>query len=108
MEKLKGGIAMNRIRFHWPVVDVFNIAVDHRRLSIRLSGNTLRDSRFADNMAILARLESMFTEVEFMVNVGPCIDKALEDAAQADWWYQNEKQYYDYDSQCETEITDDE
>jgi len=72
-----------------------------------LTGNAERGMRFKDNGAVLARLESMYDEVEFMANPGPCIDHALQDAAESDYWYHHEKKYdCDYGPLDETEIAD--
>lgn len=94
-QKVKGGWTFNRERFSDDARKVFDVAVNHRRLFVKLTNDVLRGSRFNDDEAILARLESMFTEGEFMANTGPCIDKALEDAGQSDWWYKYEKRYDD-------------
>jgi hypothetical protein len=107
MDKLKGGWAMDRERFTWSAVDVFNIAVDHRRLGLKLGDDAWRGERFNDDVAILARLESMFTEGEFMECPGARIDAALIDAAQSDHWYTTEKKYdCDYGPSDEMEIAE--
>lgn len=105
--KVKGGWAMNRELFSIDARSVFEVAVNHRRLGIVLSDDAIRGVRFNDDVAILARLESMFTEAEFMACPGTRIDSALIDAAQSDHWYTNEKDYDWPDMpEGETEIAD--
>jgi hypothetical protein len=104
MYKVENGWTFSRERFSIAALKVFDIAIDDRRMRLLLGPKTLRDMRFNDNAAILARIESMYTEKEFMVCPGLRIDNALVDAAQADWWYQYEKEY----DESETEIVDDE
>jgi hypothetical protein len=91
--KVSSGWAMDRERFSRDAVHLFNLAIDRSRVMIKLPSDTLNGIRFYNNNDILARLESRFTEKEFMSNVGPCIDKALIDAAQSDYWYTYEKDY---------------
>lgn len=98
---------MDRVLFSDAARKVFEIAVDHRRQVLKLSDDALRGVRFNDNGAILARLESMFSEGEFMACPGTRIDAALTDAAQSDHWYTYEKKYdCDYGHEAETEIAE--
>jgi hypothetical protein len=91
--KLKGGWAMDRARFSDHARQVFEFAIPFRREGLKLGDDALWGMRFNDNGSVLARLESMFTEEEFMACPGLRIDSALTDAAQADHWYTHEKDY---------------
>ncbi len=106
---IKGGIALDRVAYSEAARSVFDIAVNHRRLGLKLGDDALRGMRFGSDSGVLARLESMFTEGEFMACPGTRIDAALIDAAQSDHWYTHEK---DYEMpEClsdETEIAEDE
>jgi hypothetical protein len=93
--KVQGGWTMDRERFSDHARKVFDIAVNHRRLLVFLPHSTLRGDRFNSDLHVWARIESMFTEGEFMLCPGPKIDAALIDAAQADHWYTFEKRYDD-------------
>src|ERR1700690_3542251 len=105
--KVPGGWSMDRVLFTEAARKVFEIAVDHRRQGLKLPDDTLRGVRFNDNGAILARLESMFSEAEFMECPGTRIDAALIDAGQSDYWYSYEKKYdCDYGPEPETEIAE--
>lgn len=107
--KVDSGWTMNREKFSEAAVKVLEVAIDHRRLGLKLPDDAMRGPRFGDNGAILARLESQCTEEEFMSCPGMRIDSALIDAAQSDHWYEYEKKYdCDYGSSDETEISDEE
>lgn len=107
MEKISGGWLIDRELFTDAARKMLDVAISHRRAMLALTGDAERGVRFSGNSAILARLESYYTEAEFMANVGPCIDKALIDAAQSDYWYNHEKKYdCDYSPTDETEIAD--
>src|SRR6266853_1088126 len=108
MDKLKSGWAMNREMFSSKARNVFDVAISHRRIMIKLADDVLRGHRFNDDSAILARLESMFTEEEFMACPGLRIDSALIDAAQTDHWYAREKDWGNEYSLDETEVIGDE
>jgi hypothetical protein len=95
--KLKGGWAMDREKFSPLACELMALMIDNRRASLRLPDDALQGPRFKDSTAILARLESMFTEAEFVVAPGEKIDAALIDAARADHWYTYEKEYDTYD-----------
>jgi hypothetical protein len=100
MINMPGGIAIQRDLFSNDAKKVFDIAVAHRRQIVDLPKAALRGFRFKNDLGVLARLESMFTEAQFMACPGITIDAALIDAAQADWWYSNEK---DYGNECEVD-----
>lgn len=104
--KIKSGWAMDREKFSEHARAVFDVAIAHRRANVSLpgevpqnqrfggsGGETLRGARFKDDTAVIARLESMFTEVEFLADVAGRIDYALTDAARSDHWYEFEKDY---------------
>ena len=59
--------------------------------------DALPGMRFRNNESVFVRLESMYQESEFMRCPRACVGNALLDAAQADWWYANEKRYEDDD-----------
>lgn len=102
--KIESGWAMYRDLFSEQARRVLDSMIDSQRSALKLPTNTLRGGRFNDNAGILARLESRFSEEEFMGCPGPCIDKALIDAAQSDWWYDTQKDY-GYDSLTEEDWT---
>lgn len=105
--KVPGGWSMDRTPFSQVAREVLAAMLNARRLGLRLADDAERGMRFNDDNAILARLESMFTEGEFMACPGLRIDSALTDAAQSDYWYNHEKDYGD-DETPETEIAEDE
>jgi hypothetical protein len=107
MKKVMGGVSRDRILFSEAARKVFDVAIPHRRLMIKLSNNAMRGMRFNSDGAILARLESMFTEEEFMGCIGLRIDAALIDAAQSDHWYEHEVRY-DNESYFEDDTQGDE
>lgn len=104
--KTKGGWTMDRERFSDEAIKVLEVAIDHRRQGLKLGDDALRGVRFNNNDAILARLESICTESEFMECPGLRIDNALIDAVQSDRWYATEKDYGDEWPSDETEIVD--
>lgn len=54
--------------------------------------------RFKNDDRLFLRLESMYAENEFMKCPRACIEGALIECAQADWWYAHEKNWgYDDD-----------
>jgi hypothetical protein len=93
--KTTGGWTMNRERFSDSALNVFELVVSHRRLFVVLPDDAMRGVRFNSDQDVLARVESMCTEAGFLDCPGRRVDKALVDAAQADWWYTYEKQYDD-------------
>lgn len=107
--KLQGGWSMDREKFSGDAIKIMEIAIDHRRQLLELPDDAMRGMRFKSNSSILVRLESMFTEAEFMECPGLRIDAALLDAARTDHWYEFEKdyeqEYSGYD--CETADVDD-
>ncbi|HWY35841.1 MAG TPA: hypothetical protein VNX68_14455 [Nitrosopumilaceae archaeon] len=105
--RLNGGWSPQRIRFSKEAVNRFYLIVNGCRSIISLPGEALRGSRFNDDWSILARLESMLDEEEFMQCPGASIDKALIDAAQTDYWYAKEKDY-EWPEIIEDETNDDE
>jgi hypothetical protein len=106
---INGGIDLQRKPYSTHAKDIFDIAIDHRRSGLVLPSNASKGARFNDNTSVLARLESMSTENDFIKCPGIRIDSALIDAASSDYWYQTEKKYdYEYYESEETEIVDEE
>jgi len=98
---------MERVHFSEIAQKTLDIMIDYHRLGILLPDDATKGPRFINDEAILARLESNYTEAEFMACPGLTIDKMLIDAAQADRWYEVEKRYDDdYCLADETEIVD--
>ena len=93
MEIANGGWRVDRIRYSYEATDLAVRLMAQRRPTLVLPEEAERGSRFSDNGAILARLESHYTEVEFMACPGLAVDTMLIDAGKADWWYSNEKDY---------------
>jgi hypothetical protein len=105
--KVQSGWAMDRETFSQLARELMMLMIASRRASIRLPDDTLKGPRFNDNVAILARLESMFTEAQFVVSPGDRIDWALIDAARSDHWYAIEKRYDYPDVEHEQETEND-
>lgn len=81
--------------------------IQRMRSVIELPHNSaMAGSRFDNDDAVYARLESMYAEAEFNNWPMACVEAALIDAAQSDYWYQNEKQY-DYTEEVEDHTEED-
>ena len=111
--KLKSGWSFDREVFSKHARAVFDAAIADRRVKVSLpgeialnqrfggmEGETIRGTRFNSYDAVLARLESMFTEAEFLGEIEYCIDYALTDAAKADHWEKYEEDYGHEDHEC--------
>lgn len=74
--------------------------IEHTRRSIVLPEEALKDLRFKDSADVFARLESMVSEDDFLHE--PCfsIERALVDAAKADYWYAHEKSWTAPEDDC--------
>jgi len=95
---LKGGMSMNAPKYSEPVRRFAVEQIKNRRpLMVELSGDAIRGVRFNDDNGVVARIESNYTEEEFMACPGPVVDAMLIDAAQSDHWYTFEKRYEDGD-----------
>lgn len=103
MDKIKSGWVMDRKPFGDIARAVFLSCVDIERTFAIMPMDAMKGLRFNDNAAVLARVESYCTEIEFLGCPGPKIEEALIDAAKSDWWYQFEKDY----GTDETEIAED-
>ena len=69
--------------------------------------DAMEGMRFKSNDAVYVRLESMYPEVEFMRCPRACVEGALIDAAQSDYWYCYEKSYEDdYEETNEEDYND--
>ena len=56
--------------------------------------NDMEDGmRFRDDAYVLATLETLATQKEFLKFPMTCVDEALEEAAKSDHWYNQEKVY---------------
>ena len=97
MEIIKGGMRIGAANYIEPVQRFAIGEIRNRRDSIPLPKDTLRGGRFNNDEAILWRLESNYTEEEFMSCPGLAVDAMLIAAAGSDWWYTYEKEYIDRD-----------
>src|SRR5882762_3032683 len=104
--KCKSGWLLNREQFSGAAILLLYGHLDYRRHAVALPYDAVKGHRFNDDVDTLARLESMFSETQFMACPGARIDAALLDAARADWWYSQEKSYDDDERSNETEIAD--
>lgn len=105
---LRGGWTIDRIAYSpiWQHTARELIPVVRRTLD-DLPSDALQGIRFRDNESILVRVESMFSEPEFMTSPRACISAALVDAARSDYWYANEKDYGDEPELPEIEFDSD-
>lgn len=67
--------------------------IPYTREAIALPSGAIKGSRFNDSMAVLWRLESMFSEDDFVHDPIGTISSALLDAAKSDYWYTQEKDW---------------
>ena len=107
MEIAKGGWTFDRIRYQSAVERFARRLIDERRPFIRLDGGAARGARFNSDDAVYVRVESNYTEEEFMACPGLAIDAMLADAAKSDWWYANEKEHDSPEMEIADEETDD-
>lgn len=63
------------------------------RSLVELPDDALRGVRFNSDDSVFVRLESQVTEEEFMIQPRSSLFEVLIDAARADSWYENEKDY---------------
>lgn len=92
-----GGIRAGAVKYSEWAQKVFALAVAHQRTVIQLPKFAKEGNRYTRDEAILARVESNYTEAEFMACPSIAVETMLLDAAQADWYYDNEKEYDDLD-----------
>lgn len=93
--KLKGGIAVDRVRFTDGMREVALELMVHARNVIVLPTEAERGLRFNSNEAVFMRVESMFAESDFAIDPIGSLSAALLDAAQSDYYYAHEKDYGD-------------
>jgi hypothetical protein len=90
--KLQGGLDMNAERFSDDVREVVKDLLPHVRLVAQLPKEAEAGPRFHSTDTMLWRVESMFSEDEFLREPLKVIEAALIDAARSDWWYAHEKE----------------
>lgn len=95
MDRIKGGWSMDRVAYQPAVVRFTQRLMLERRLLLLLPDDAERGCRFNSDDAVMARIESNYTEEEFMACPGLAVDAMLADAAKSDYWYSHEKEYYD-------------
>lgn len=89
------GMRMDAVKYAEPVRRYALEQIRNRRDSFVLPAEAEKDVRFKDDAGVLWRIESHYTEEEFMACPGVAVDAGLLDAAQSDWWYNHEKDYGD-------------
>lgn len=90
---MKGGWTMDRVKYSEWALYVAVRLIERRRPYMQLPDDAERGVRFNSNDAILARLESNYTEIEFNVCPGLSVEAMLLDAAKSDYWYAHDKDY---------------
>jgi hypothetical protein len=76
------------------------------RECFQVTGDAIKGWRFSNDGAVFDRLESMFSEEDFLMFPTERLNAALLDAAQSDHYYTYEKEY-DYHEEESEESTDD-
>jgi hypothetical protein len=99
MEIVKGGIITNPPKYSLLMSKEAYKLIEDLRSIVILPKNTERGPRFNNNDMVLLRLESNFTEGEFMKCPGLTVISMLIDTAAADYWYSHEKQYDDLEDE---------
>ena len=100
---------MDAPKYSLPVARYAFEQIENRRPLVDIGADAERGVRFKDNRSVLIRLESNFTEEEFMADTVGTVDAMLIDAAQSDYWYTFEKKYEDdYDETNDDSEQDDE
>jgi hypothetical protein len=97
MKIAKGGWRPDRERYSYETAELALRLIAQRWPTLELPADAERGSRFLDNGAVLARLESHYTEAEFTACPGLAVDAMLTDAAKADWWYNHEIRYDEHE-----------
>src|SRR5882672_2583521 len=93
MKLIKGGWIFDRARYQ-PAVERFaRQLIDERRPFLILPNEAERGVRFNSDDAVMARIESNYTEEEYMSCPGLATDAMLLDAARSDSWYAHDKDY---------------
>lgn len=91
--KIPGGMSANAVKYHDDVRQVALSLIGHARVVVALPMEAERGVRFNYTEGVLWRLESMFSEDEFLREPLQSVDGALIDAARSDWHYTHEKEY---------------
>lgn len=86
-------IDLTAARYAGDVQEVAISMIRHARKVIALPDGTECGTRFNSDEMTLRRLESMFSETEFIHEPLNTVEAALLDAAKSDYWYSNEKEY---------------
>jgi len=95
MNTIKSGWMLDRVKYQ-PAVERFaRRLMDERRPFLSLPEGAERGVRFNSDDAVMARIESNYTEEEFMSCPGLYIENMLIDAAKSDFWYSYEIDYND-------------
>lgn len=107
IKQVSGGWKFDRIAYR-PAVKADAIELIKRLRSVVELPRTdaMAGCRFKSDDTVYARLESMYTESDFARFPMACVEAALIDSAQSDFWYAHEKRYHD-DPYDEPEVNDD-
>lgn len=97
MKIARGGMRFDAAKYIEPVRRLAIEEIRNRRESLELPKETIRGARFKSDEGVLWRIESNYTEEEFMGCPRVAVDTMLIDAAESDWWYTYEKDYGDED-----------
>lgn len=103
VKQLAGGWSMDHVAYS-PVskakaYELFNTVRDTIEIP---TTDAMRGDRFEHDDRVFLRLESMYAEGEFMKCPRACIEGALIECAQSDWWYAHEKKWDDDDIEPES------
>lgn len=101
MEIVKGGWTFDRVPYQPAVRRFISHLAQGQRQLITLSDYAERGARFNSDDALIARLESHYSEEEFMACPRLAINIMLDDCAKSDYWYEHEKTYEDAYSENE-------
>lgn len=91
--KLNSGIDMNAVKYAADVREVVVSLIGHARDVVKLPAEAEKGLRFYHTEGVLARVESMFSEDEFIHDPLVAVNAALIDACKADYWYSHEKEW---------------
>lgn len=97
---LPGGINLNAVKFAEDVQEVALSMIGHVRKVVKLPADAEQGMRFNDDQMTLLRLESMFSEAEFIHEPISTVEAALIDAAKSDAWHSKEKDWGSPDDDC--------
>jgi len=98
VKKLPGGWSMDRIAYSEAAKGNALDYIKRIRRTVELpKTDAMAGVRFDSDDAVYVRLESMYDEVIFSRFPMACVEAALIDAAQSDYFYEYEKEYEDRD-----------